>query len=173
MKGMATVLVVVAGMWGCAGGGARVIAPADEATAGRLIERVKGLEGTWTMEGPDGTSAVASVFKVSSGGSVVREIMFPGDDHEMTNVYHMDGADLVMTHYCAAGNQPRMRSQGADEGVIELGFDSVTNLTNGDGYYMGSMRLVFVDANHIRQEWTSYSKGKVVGQVTFELTRKE
>ena len=27
----------------------------------------------------------------------------------MINMYHMDGDDLVLTHYCAGGNQPTMK----------------------------------------------------------------
>jgi len=50
-------------------------------------------------------------------------------DHEMTNVYHMDGPTLVMTHYCAAGNQPRLRAASGTSGTIDFKTDSVTNWT--------------------------------------------
>ena len=33
-----------------------------------------------------------------------------GTPMEMVTLYHMDGAELVATHYCAMGNQPRMRA---------------------------------------------------------------
>ena len=41
-------------------------------------------------------------FRVTSAGSVVQETMFPGSDHEMVNMYSVDGDKLLMTHYCAA-----------------------------------------------------------------------
>jgi hypothetical protein len=74
------------------------------------FEKLKGLAGTWsgpvgTVDGPKGTVR----YEVVSGGSAVMEVLFPGDPHEMRSMYHLDRGDLVMTHYCSAGNQPRMR----------------------------------------------------------------
>ena len=46
----------------------------------------------------------------TAGGSAVQETQFPGTPMEMVSVYHLDGADLVMTHYCVLGNQPRMKA---------------------------------------------------------------
>ena len=105
--------------WGCAGpaktaGAASpaVVSKASDAEAAELLGRVKTLDGEWEMTGPDGEKGYA-VFKTMAAGSAVREIMFPGTAHEMTNVYHMDGPSLIVTHYCAAGNQPRMRATRA------------------------------------------------------------
>ena len=55
------------------------------------------------------TDQVVSVFKLTGGGSAVQETIFPGAAHEMVSVYHADGKDVVMTHYCALGNQPKMK----------------------------------------------------------------
>ncbi|HYE03669.1 MAG TPA: hypothetical protein VD963_10595 [Phycisphaerales bacterium] len=141
---------------------------------GAALERVKSLAGEWESAKEPGTPA--SVYAVSSGGSVVREIMFPGTDHEMTNVYHMDGPDLVMTHYCAMGNQPRMRARGgarpSDGGAIHFRTDGVTNLLPQHKGYMGEMRLVFLGPDRLRQEWRSVQNGRVTGEPTvFELRR--
>jgi hypothetical protein len=58
------------------------------------------------------------------------ERLFPGAPQEMTTVYHREGADLALTHYCAGGNQPRMRARApaADANVLEFAFDGGTNL---------------------------------------------
>lgn len=154
--------------------GPKVVAAASEADRKAMLDRVKSLEGEWTMMDPESGKAVtASVFKAIAGGSAVREIMFPGSPHEMTNLYHMDGASMVMTHYCAAGNQPRMRAT-AGGASIEMKPDSVTNLTAAEEAYMGAMTLVFKDADHVEQRWVHYKGGKVEGNpVVFELTRKK
>src|SRR5205807_1359748 len=120
-----------------------------------LFDRVKTLQGAWVVKDDKGQEHPASTFAVSSDGSIVREIMLPGTEHEMTNVYHMDGPTLVMTHYCAMGNQPRLRAVAGDPNVIDLKFDSVTNLSGPGESYMGDMKLVFVDANHIKTDWVS------------------
>lgn len=153
----------------------RVIAKATDAHRGALLDRVKGMEGEWEMQGEDGKWAVAAVFRPIAAGSAVREIMFPGSPHEMTNLYHMDGNTLVMTHYCAAGNQPTMRAKANGLSTpIEFNFDSVSNLTQPDEMYMGSMTLVFIDADHAEQRWMHHKAGKMGGEPTvFTLRRKK
>ena len=82
------------------------------------LERLKTLAGTWrghvvTEDGPPATV----VYSVTAAGTAVTEALFPGTSHEMLTVYHLEGDDLVLTHYCAMGNQPRMklaRAAGTD-----------------------------------------------------------
>lgn len=152
----------------------RVVEAATPAQSALLFDQVKALEGTWESTDEQGQRHVSSVFTLSSGGSVVREVMLPGTPSEMTNVYHMDGPTLVMTHYCAGGNQPRMRACVGQPGKIEFRFDSVTNLTDAHAAYMGELTLVRVDENTLRTEWKSLKDGKVLPEESpvFTLTRK-
>jgi hypothetical protein len=151
----------------------RVVSAATPAQNELLLDQVKALEGTWEMTDENGQRQVAAVFTVSSRGSIVREVMFPGAEHEMTNVYHMDGPSLVLTHYCAGGNQPRLRACSAKPGTIEFGLDSVTNLTGADESYMGELTLVRVDENTLREEWRSFRDGELQPEHSpvFLLTR--
>lgn len=155
---------------------------AAPAAAPSMLDAIKKLEGTWTTEGPEGKPIVASIYKVTAGGSAVREIMFPGSAHEMTNMYHLDriGKDgahevLVVTHYCAAGNQPRMQCvKESAPGVFPFQFRDVTNLRDKDEGYMGGLTLTITDADHAVQEWTHYKEGKEHGEkMRFELTREK
>ena len=75
------------------------------------LDRLKKLAGTWVEADDKGqpTDTIVSVFKVTSNGSAVQETIFPGSDHEMVTVYYIDGPDLVLTHYCALGNQPHLK----------------------------------------------------------------
>jgi hypothetical protein len=123
-----------------------------------LLDRVKTLAGEWEMEDEKGVWSVSTVFSVSSNGSVVREVMFPGSPHEMTNMYHMDGNSLVMTHYCAMGNQPRMRATQAVGNSIPFTFDSVTNYNESHTGYMGAVTLVFESPDRIVQQWQNTDK---------------
>ena len=137
-----------------------------------LIDQVKQLAGTWEILSDKGEVEGTSTFAVSSGGSVVREIMFVGAEQEMTNVYHMDGPTLVMTHYCAAGNQPRLRAAAGKPGTIEFKTDSVTNWTGGSKEYMGELTLTIRDKDHISQSWTSFAEGKRQPTMVMQLRRK-
>lgn len=153
------------------------VKPQDGDHAQQTMALLHSLDGEWELvntseEMPEGRA----VFAVSSAGSVVREIMVPGTPFEMTNLYHMDGDDVVCTHYCAAGNQPRMVAKAVtdvDGGkALDFEFDSVSNFVEGQDHYMGGVRLVFVDDDHFTQEWTSFNaKGEVAGELVFEMRR--
>lgn len=168
-------ILALATLAGCASDPANRPRPVAVATAqdrAALLDQIKSLAGTWEATDDQGQTQVGTVFAVSSNGSVVREIMFPGGQHEMTNIYHMDGPTLLMTHYCAAGNQPRMRAQSGAPGIIAFRFDGISNFTRGDQSYMGEMVLTIKDADHIRQDWTSLKNGERQETTSFELTRK-
>ncbi|MGE3108577.1 MAG: hypothetical protein AB7G11_09130 [Phycisphaerales bacterium] len=144
------------------------VAPATEAQRAALLDRVASLKGTWKAASPEGEGTIT--YSVSSGGSSVREVMFPGEPHEMTNMYHMDGGTLVMTHYCAIGNQPRLRATAQPGNTIDLRFDSVTNHHAGS-HMMSGLKIVFVDENHIKEVWSSMQDGRLVEGPVIELTR--
>lgn len=149
------------------------IAPGDPAKGAAALDRIKPLAGEWDIIGDDGKRGPGLVISVSSGGSSVREIMFPGSGHEMTNMYHADGDTIVMTHYCAVGNQPRMRAKALNDGPLSFEFDSVTNLKSDEDTYMGSMVLTMVDANTIRQDWNHFTlKGGKAAPTNITFKRK-
>ena len=93
-----------------------VSARADEkadASAAQRFAALKKLAGDWVAVGKDGkpTEQVFSSFRVTAAGTALHETVFPGSDHEMITIYHLDGDDLILTHYCTFGNQPRMRAE--------------------------------------------------------------
>lgn len=135
-----------------------------------LLDKLKPLAGTWLHK--DGTVGVES--RLTSGGSVLLETMVPGTPHEMVNAFHQDGDALVLTHYCAMGNQPRMvASAEKAPGVLVFTLRDATNVDVKTGAYMGQLTLTIVDADHIVQEWQSFKAGKVDGEVhRIELVRK-
>ena len=150
--------------------GVQVATTPDETQASALTTLAK-LEGEWEMQMPDGATGPGSTFKLTSNGSIVREIMFPGDS-EMTNVYHMDGDKLVCTHYCAVGNQPRMVASidGGNSFVFKT--DYVSNLLEAQDHYMGGLKLVLVDDNTLEQHWTTFNMdGEVAHEMTFVMKR--
>jgi len=88
------------------------------------FQKLKGLAGNWSgpigsATGPKGTIR----YEVISGGSVVMEVLFPGEPHEMRSMYHLDKADLIMTDYCSGGTQPHMRFSKTASTPDKLVFD--------------------------------------------------
>lgn len=157
-------------------------APKDTVDAQAAFERLKALEGTWhaTPEGenlPEEEAAqpmdeVGHEFRVSAAGSVVMETMAAGTDHEMINMYHVDGDDLMVTHYCAGNNQPRMRLNREKSTGKELVFDFVdaTNLEDGQPH-IHAIRIDLLEDGRVDSAWTGYQGGEPAGVMTFHLAR--
>lgn len=145
----------------------------DPAMREPLFAAVTALEGRWEgsaeMEG-EAVDLVAE-FAVSSGGSVVREVMSPGGPFEMTNMYALDGNGLVMTHYCAAGNQPHMRATALEGNRLAFRSEGVSDYKPTDEYYMGEMTLVLVDDDTIEQHWKAFDRDGVGHENVFTLHR--
>ncbi|KAF0244292.1 MAG: hypothetical protein FD180_2666 [Planctomycetota bacterium] len=159
---------------GCASAsGARVTPAASAVRMKEMWEPLVALAGEWEMTGQDGKKMTACVIEVTSGGSIVRERLFPGTPNEMTNVYCMDGSDVVLTHYCHAGNQPHMRATSGAGGKFDFAFESVT-LPAADAFYMGSMTLVISDKDHMEQAWNSVQgEKKTEPMVVLKAERKK
>jgi hypothetical protein len=148
-------------------------APAVEAKA--AFEKLKSLAGEWQSKS-DGHGHDASgkiLYKVTSNGSVVMETYFPGSDHEMISMYHLDGDELRMTHYCAANNQPRMHldKKASKPNDLKFVFDGGTNLDPSKDMHIHGGRIIFIDKARVETEWDGYMGGKSMGATKFVLTR--
>ena len=140
------------------------------------FERLKLLAGEWIdADGTFGTKgAVAATYKVSGGGHTVIETFPLNKPEEMVTVYHLDGRDVVLTHYCAGGTQPRMRSKGLTGNVLTFDFDGGANIDQAKTSHMHAAQLEFISADEIRGTWTNWSNGKPDDhKATFRLTRKK
>ena len=146
---------------------------------GGLMEKLAALEGDWVLldENGEDTGIVASTFKVTAAGSVLMEQMFPGaeDGSEMLNVYHADGDRVLMTHYCAAGNQPRLEITTTDDANrLELRFESITNLSPESDHHMHQAEYIFHGDDRLTTRWQSMLDGELSEEhAVFELKRKK
>ena len=133
------------------------------------LDKLKKLAGEWVYAGGENKGQLAVRYTVSSAGSVVMEQLFPGTDHEMVTVYHLDGDKLMMTHYCAAGNQPRMHAAPATDKLV-FTCTGGSNMKESDSH-MHAMTLTFIDDDHFKEEWTW--KGEQTATKPFEFERKK
>jgi hypothetical protein len=145
-----------------------------EVPANAGFEKLKTLIGQWEVTTPNGMHGTVRYELVSDGSAVLERIS--GDEHamDMVTVYHPDGARLVMTHYCSAGNQPRMRAEAASGEVKKLDFRflDATNLAGADAGHMHGLVVSFEDADHFSQEWRWLDHGKESAKV-FHWARKK
>src|SRR5690349_10968694 len=82
--------------------------PSDAAGAPgpRMFERMKALTGEWEgtydwSQGRTGGGPLRVSYFVTGAGSALVESLIQGGVTTMTTVYHLDGPQLRMTHYCA------------------------------------------------------------------------
>jgi hypothetical protein len=139
------------------------------------FERFKQLAGEWVgvSDKPEHAGGGA-VFKVTSAGSAVEETMMPGTPYEMINMIHPDGDDIVLTHYCAEGNQPQMKAPDKIEGKdVAFQFVRGGNMKSINDSHMHSVTYTFVDKDRLRTKWVNYENGKPAGTVVFEYQRKK
>ncbi|MBE3100470.1 MAG: hypothetical protein IMZ44_25400 [Planctomycetes bacterium] len=135
------------------------------------FEQIKALAGEW--EGKVQGSPAQTSFRVVSAGSAVMNLLKPENEPEMVTMFHLDGSALMVTHYCSAGNQPRMVAASASNPkVITFTFKDVTNLASPTAGHMRGLVLTMVDADHHTQQWTFRQDGKDQAEV-FEFTRKK
>lgn len=133
-------------------------------TAAEAFAKLKGLEGRWAAK--HGDHAIEVSYEVISNGSAVLERHMG-----MVSIYHLDGDSILMTHYCAAKNQPRLRATDFSraDGSLEFKFVDVTSAKPGYGH-INHLELSYPAADHVKGVWT-YVNGSESGKEVFDLTR--
>ena len=121
--------------------------------------RLKTLVGEWEANTPEGKARLS--YELTGGGSALVERESAEGMPGMMTVYHLDGNRLILTHYCMAGNQPRMQARGIDPetGEIQFQFLDVTNLSSPEAGYMHNATLRIIDNNHVDSAWQLYENG--------------
>jgi len=153
--------------------------------AQKSFDTMKTLAGRWQgpvkVEPPQpdmGSDAgiQVSLRVTSRGNALVHEMFEPGKaddptryDHPVTMLY-LEGDRLLLTHYCDAGNRPRMVARTAPDGkTVEFDF---LDLSGGNQYgHMYHAVFTIVDANHHVEDWTYLMPGDKPVHAHFDLER--
>jgi hypothetical protein len=137
--------------------------------AQKAFNAIKNMPGTWEGQTSEGDTVQVNFKTVSRGSAIVSEILGKED---MISVFNLDGSRLLMTHYCAMGNQPRMQANLSPDGkTITFTYVDATNLASADAGHMQRMVLTVLDENHHIEEWTFVDHGKE-HKAVFDLRRK-
>jgi hypothetical protein len=127
---------------------ALALAAPETGASQRLFERMGGLAGDWegTFEwsgARTASGAMGARYYLTGNGSALVEDLLSDGKPSMTTVYHLDGADLRMTHYCAARNQPRLRATKVDpvRGRADFTLQDVTNVGPSNATHVEAFTL--------------------------------
>jgi hypothetical protein len=152
--------------------------PAAQSDAQKSFVILKTLAGTWegrvTTVPPDpdieNKLTHASLRVTSMGNAIVHEMTGAGRPDDPITMLYLDGDRLLLTHYCDAGNRPRMVARtSADGKTVEFDFLDV----DGGTQYGHMHHAVFtvIDANHHTEDWTYMMPGDKPVHAHIELQR--
>src|SRR4029077_2109940 len=118
--------------------------------------QIKALTGNWSgtfqwTGGRNDSGSMKATYLVTGNRSAVVKMLKTDSAPVMTSVYHLDGHDLRMTHFCGAQNQPRLKARriDLDHGAIDFEFVDATNLRSSDAPHVRRLEIRLVDANHL------------------------
>ena len=160
---------------------AKLAAPSE---ADKSFDTMKTLAGKWlgavTVDPPQhemGNANMEVSLRVTSrGNALVHEMKGATDpddptkyDHPVTMMYR-ENDQLLLTHYCDAGNRPRMAGKlSADGKTVEFDF---LDVAGGTEYgHMHHAVFTIVDENHHAEDWTYMEPGDKPMHAHMELTR--
>jgi hypothetical protein len=125
------------------------------------FDRLKTLVGTWEAAAPQG-GTLTNTIRLVSNGTALEETFQSAEADQMVTLYTADGNRLAMTHYCAAGNQPRMETLAVtgDQKEFDFSFTGITNLTNPNSGHMRHLLIQIADQDHFTEQWTWRENGK-------------
>jgi len=139
--------------------------------ASAAFDKMKSLQGSWSGKASDGQAVQVSNRITSNGSALMSEI----SGHEnMITIIHLDGDRLLLTHYCATGNQPRMVGHISPDGkTVTFTFLDATNLLASQPGHMQRVVFNLVDSDHHSENWEfATADGKQMHEV-FDLQRQK
>jgi hypothetical protein len=120
----------------------------------------------------DGKQVHASLRVTSMGNAIMHEMTGAGRPDDPITMLYLDGGQLLLTHYCDAGNRPRMTGKISSDGkTVEFEFLDVAGSTQ----YGHMHHAVFteIDANHHIEDWTYMQPGDKPVHAHMELQRSK
>jgi len=124
------------------------------------------LKGKWLAQPADGTKPIEVTYAYASKNTVLTEYF----GKELT-VFYRDGEQVLLTHFCNVGNQPRLKLN-ADHIADTLTFEylDATNLSHPDAAHVNAVTYHFRSADLVDATWT-WTKGGVLSSERYLLKR--
>ncbi|HEY6119245.1 MAG TPA: hypothetical protein VIV66_04750 [Pyrinomonadaceae bacterium] len=147
--------------------------------AQKAFDKLKSLAGSWNgvLSGTgtpfDGKTMHFTLRVTSTGNAILHEMTgLPGRPDDPITMFYLDEDRLMLTHYCDAGNRPRMTAKLSPDGKI-LEFDLIDVAGGMQKGHMHHVKFTFIDADHHTEDWTFMLPNGKSGPGHFELVRAE
>src|SRR5260370_40838271 len=152
---------------------------AEQTESSKAFTQMKALIGNWSgtfqwTGGRSDSGSMNATYYVTGNGSAVVENLMNESTPVMTSVYHLDGPDLRMTHFCGAQNQPRLKARRIDleHGAIDFDFVDATNLRSPDAPPVHGVGIRLIAPNHLTLTFL-FQSGSVESREQINLKRTE
>src|ERR1700730_4602101 len=111
---------------------------AQQSDAQKSFDKLKTLAGSWEghvstvppQADIEGTLMQVSLRATSMGNALLHEMPGAGRPDDPITMLYLDGDRLLLTHYCDAGNRPRMTGKMSPDGkTVEFEFLDIAGST--------------------------------------------
>lgn len=149
-----------------------------QSDAQKSFDKLKTLAGSWEgtmttdpkVPDVDGTPARVTLRVTSMGHVLMHEMVGEGRPDDPITMLYLDDDRLALTHYCDAGNRPRMAGEASPDGkTVSFQFTDVAGPMKY-GHMHGAV-FTFVDASRHTEEWTFMMPGGKAVRARVELHR--
>jgi hypothetical protein len=146
-------------------GGAGAAPPPSSAAAAFAV--FQALQGKWTIHASFHVIATEMTYDIGSKRSIVTE-----EFGKELSVFTIDHGTVLMTHYCNAGNQPRLRLKlPVSHGVYDFAMSDITGLDDPHAAHVREIMYRIRDARTIDLTITWAGVGDAPPE-TYTLTRQ-
>ena len=141
-------------------------ASAKDLTPAETFEELKKLCGEWKGTTSKGGAEKVS-YRLTANDTALLESWVLSSGREALTIYHRDGDDLIATHYCPLGNQPRLKltSASTEKGFF-FNFVSATNLPDEEASHQHRFEIQIRGRDSFTRGETYLSKGALSSGVT-------
>jgi hypothetical protein len=149
-----------------------------QSEAQKSFDKLKTLAGSWEghvttvpqQADIEGKLMQVSFRTTSMGNALMHEMTGAGRPDDPITMLYLDEDRLLLTHYCDAGNRPRMTGKMSPDGrTVEFDFLDVAGSTQFG--HMHHAVFTVIDANHHTEDWTYMEPGDKPVHAHFDLQR--
>jgi hypothetical protein len=153
---LSVVLITIStGVFAQSGAGKPVVQTEAQKSFGQLKTLAGSWLGTVTTNPPSevqGKSVHVTLRVTSMGNALMHEIKVQGRPDDPITMLYLDADRLMLTHYCDAGNRPRMVGKMTPDGKsVEFEF---LDISGNMQYHMHHAVFTMIDASHHSEDWT-------------------
>ncbi len=125
----------------------------------QIFSQMKSLVGVWEKEGAINPQFNISFELTANDTALIETWNYKGKKHSLT-LYHLNGKNLMATHYCPQGNQPRLHlSNDSTLNSISFRYIDATNLESLENSHQHSLGFeLYESSDKIRRKETYLSK---------------